>query len=74
MVSIIINEIPNHRTPNIEQVHATTAHSQGNYGQGVKVAIFDTGITEHSDLLIAGGTSFIEGAGLQSEKFLGWVK
>ncbi|MED4302003.1 S8 family serine peptidase [Geobacillus stearothermophilus] len=31
-------------------------------GQGVKVAVFDTGISSHTDLQIKGGVSFVEGS------------
>ena len=34
-------------------------HSQGIKGQGIKIAVLDTGIAEHPDLNIAGGISFV---------------
>ena len=36
------------------------AHEQGVRGQGIKIALFDTGVSSHPDLQVAGGVSFIE--------------
>lgn len=35
-------------------------HEQGVRGQGIKIALFDTGVSSHPDLQVAGGVSFIE--------------
>jgi hypothetical protein len=44
------------KTIGVEQVHDKSIN-----GEGIKVAVFDTGVSNHSDLLIKGGTSFVEG-------------
>ena len=47
----------------VSKVDAPGAWSLGFRGNGVKVAIFDTGIdVEHSDLVVAGGVNFAENA------------
>ncbi len=47
---------------NIENIKAPFLHNQDNYGTGIKVAVFDTGIDlNNSDLQVAGGVSFVEG-------------
>lgn len=46
---------------NITMVKAPKAWSRGFRGQGVKVAVLDTGIAAHSDLVISGGVSFVPG-------------
>ncbi|MDE5413999.1 S8 family peptidase [Alkalihalobacterium chitinilyticum] len=43
----------------IGHIQAPTVHSWGNRGNGVKVAVLDTGIATHEDLRISGGASFI---------------
>lgn len=43
----------------INHINAPTVHSWGNTGNGVRVAILDTGIATHEDLRISGGVSFI---------------
>ena len=48
---------------NIRAVKAPAAWKRGIRGDGVKVAVFDTGIGPHSDLIVAGGASFISGVG-----------
>ncbi|WYP25168.1 S8 family peptidase [Alkalihalobacillus sp. FSL W8-0930] len=45
----------------ITRVQAPTVHNRGITGSGVKVAILDTGIAQHSDLTIRGGASFVPG-------------
>jgi len=47
---------------NITMVKAPIAWQRGIRGDGVKVAILDTGIAAHPDLTIAGGVSFIPGS------------
>lgn len=42
-------------------IHAPAAWSRGYKGSGVKVAVLDTGIANHSDLTISGGVSFVNG-------------
>ncbi len=44
---------------NISLIKAPTAWAKGVTGNGVKVAILDTGIASHIDLPLAGGVSFI---------------
>jgi subtilisin len=46
---------------NIRLVNAPGAWSRGFRGQGVKVAVLDTGIAAHPDLVISGGISFVPG-------------
>jgi subtilisin len=46
---------------NISLVNAPGAWSRGFRGQGVKVAVLDTGIAAHPDLVISGGASFVPG-------------
>ena len=56
--------VPNQPIPwNIQSVNAPAAWQRGIRGEGVKVAILDTGIGPHSDLIVAGGASFISGVG-----------
>ncbi|MFB4160962.1 S8 family peptidase [Geomicrobium sp. JSM 1781026] len=45
----------------IDRVQATAAHNRGITGNGVRVAVLDTGISNHPDLNIQGGTSFVPG-------------
>lgn len=46
----------------ITATQAVYAHRKGNAGQGVKIAVLDTGVdSSHPDLRIAGGYSFVEG-------------
>ncbi|WP_059171349.1 S8 family serine peptidase [Bacillus sp. FJAT-27445] len=44
----------------ISTIGSTEGFKQDFYGNGIKVAIFDTGISEHKDLHIAGGVSFVK--------------
>lgn len=46
---------------NINLVKAPGAWARGYRGQGVKVAVLDTGVAPHPDLVIAGGVSMIPG-------------
>jgi subtilisin len=46
---------------NIQMVKAPAAWNRGIRGDGVKVAILDTGIGPHADLIVSGGASFISG-------------
>ncbi|TLS38475.1 cell wall-binding repeat-containing protein [Pseudalkalibacillus caeni] len=42
---------------------------QSNFnGKGIKVAVLDTGIEKHEDLVTAGGASFIEGTGFNQDE------
>lgn len=43
----------------ITRVNAQAVHATRNFGQGVKVAVLDSGIASHQDLRIAGGVSFV---------------
>jgi subtilisin len=47
---------------NIKLVKAPEAWKRGTTGSGVNVAILDTGIASHGDLVISGGASFIPGS------------
>ena len=58
-ISIPLQPIP----WNIQAVKAPAAWKRGIRGEGVKVAILDTGIGPHTDLIVAGGASFISGVG-----------
>ncbi len=46
---------------NINLVNAPQAWARGYRGNGVKVAVLDTGIAAHADLVISGGVSFVPG-------------
>lgn len=47
-------------TDNIKNIGALEAHNKGYYGEGIKVAVLDTGIDKESpELQIAGGISFV---------------
>ncbi|MEI6900236.1 MAG: S8 family peptidase [Bacteroidota bacterium] len=46
---------------NITRVNAPLAWSRGINGKGVNVAVLDTGIAAHPDLVISGGVSFVSG-------------
>jgi subtilisin len=46
---------------NISLVNAPKAWGRGYTGKGVKVAVLDTGIASHPDLVISGGASFVPG-------------
>ncbi|GAE36608.1 S8 family peptidase [Halalkalibacter akibai] len=43
----------------INHIQAPTVHSWGNRGNGVRVAVLDSGVASHEDLRISGGRSFI---------------
>ncbi|WP_167553051.1 peptidoglycan-binding protein [Evansella clarkii] len=42
----------------IHNINARQAWAQGLTGKGIKIAVLDTGISQHNDLIIAGGVSF----------------
>ncbi len=46
---------------NIRKVRAHIAWRKGLYGAGIRVAVLDTGIARHNDLIIYGGASFVPG-------------
>lgn len=46
---------------NINLVKAPAAWKRGITGAGVKVAVIDTGIATHTDLIVSGGASFVSG-------------
>ncbi|ADC49870.1 extracellular alkaline serine protease subtilisin E pre-cursor [Alkalihalophilus pseudofirmus OF4] len=43
----------------IPYIYSDVVHRQGYFGNGVKVAVLDTGVAPHPDLHIRGGVSFI---------------
>lgn len=49
-------------TWNIDLVKAPQAWSKGITGKNIKVAVLDTGIASHSDVIISGGVSFVSGS------------
>lgn len=48
---------------NIAMVKAPQAWARGITGRNVKVAVLDTGIAQHQDLIVAGGVSMVPGVG-----------
>jgi subtilisin len=46
---------------NITMINAPRAWARGYQGTGMKVAVLDTGISNHPDLVISGGVSFVPG-------------
>ncbi len=48
---------------NIKMVKAEKAWARAYYGAGIKVAVLDTGIASHPDLVVYGGASFVPGVG-----------
>ncbi|NBC64241.1 MAG: S8 family serine peptidase [Bacteroidetes bacterium] len=46
---------------NISMINAPAAWNRGYKGNGVNVAVLDTGIANHTDLSISGGVSFVNG-------------
>ncbi len=46
---------------NMALINAPVAWARNVIGNGVKVAVLDTGITSHPDLIISGGASFVPG-------------
>lgn len=45
----------------VEEVGAPIAQQNGFAGTGIKIAVFDTGISKHQDLSLSGGISFVDG-------------
>lgn len=45
----------------IYRVKAPTAWKQGYTGKGIKIAVLDTGIGPHQDIIVSGGVSFVGG-------------
>ena len=43
----------------IDRIDADVVHTDGNKGLGVKVAVIDSGIATHPDLIVAGGYDFV---------------
>ena len=44
---------------NLKELQVSSAWQDGYTGKGIKIAIIDSGIANHSDLTIAGGVSFV---------------
>lgn len=58
----IIQKSDDNITWNVDMVKAPVLQNQNYNGQGIKVAVFDTGIdVNNKDILVKGGVSFIEG-------------
>jgi subtilisin len=61
-VPVIPTAVFSQPTPwNINLVNAPKAWARGYRGSGIKVAVLDTGIATHADLVISGGVSFVPG-------------
>jgi subtilisin len=61
-VPLTVEPMANQPIPfNINQVKAPAAWARGFRGTGIKVAVLDTGVSAHSDLVISGGISFVSG-------------
>jgi len=57
-----IKKLDDRITWNIEAVNADSVHKSNVFGEGIKVAVFDTGIDlNNKDLVVSGGISFIDG-------------
>lgn len=57
-----VKKLDDQITWNIKAVNADSVHTDNVFGEGIKVAVFDTGIDTHnSDLIVSGGISFVDG-------------
>lgn len=57
-----IEKLDDHVTWNIKAINADKVHKSNIFGEGIKVAVFDTGIDlDNDDLVVAGGVSFVDG-------------
>jgi len=62
-------EIKETYPPNLVQIKADVVHGSSVTGQGIKIALLDTGIDlNHQDLRVAGGVSFVEVSGGYQEQ------
>jgi len=52
---------------NLEDVGVKPAHEEGLKGDGVKIAVLDTGVSEHPDITVAGSESFTGDSNLVDE-------
>lgn len=59
--SVVIEEKESENLWNINLVKAPEAWAKGITGKGINLAILDTGIATHPDLVISGGISFVPG-------------
>lgn len=55
-----VKSLVQHRPWGVTRIGAPTAWSSGYTGKKVKIAILDSGISPHPDLLIRGGKSFVD--------------
>jgi subtilisin family serine protease len=53
---------------NMQRIGANTAQSRGYWGAGIKIAVLDTGISTHNDLVVYGGASFIPGTSSYNDR------
>lgn len=57
-----VKKLDDRTTWNIKTLNADRVQNSNVFGEGIKVAVFDTGIdTDNSDLKVSGGISFVEG-------------
>ncbi|MFT4143588.1 MAG: S8 family serine peptidase [Mobilitalea sp.] len=57
-----VSKLDDRITWNVGAVKADSVHNSDVFGEGIKVALFDTGIDlSNEDLIVAGGISFVEG-------------
>jgi len=58
----VIKKLDDRITWNIKAVNADSVHENNVFGEGIKVALFDTGIDlNNDDIIVSGGISFIDG-------------
>ena len=58
----VVQKLDDRITWNVRAVNADSVHKINVFGEGIKVAVFDTGIdTNNNDLIVSGGISFVDG-------------